>query len=136
MAKVPLSVEEMRQCLADFSAVSDNVLEIFISQAKIHVSDEDYGLLNGRDRAYAIYLAAAHLYCVGNPRTAIGRSAFTGRVSGASVGGVSVSYTQPPTGRFETWFWNQTKYGSQLVVLLKSCSGPMLYGGSIEQVLP
>lgn len=136
MGKVTVNADVMKSLLSDFATVPDTVLEVFISQAKMHISDDDYGVLNGNSRVFAICLAAAHLYCVNNPGTAISRTAFTGKVSGASAGGVSVSYTQPPAGRYADWFWNQTRYGSQLVVLLKSFSGPMLYGGSCEQVLP
>lgn len=133
-AVITFSVVLLRaQCpeLASETTYPDAVLEAAWGRATLHISDVDYGYLQGAARAYALNLMTAHLIKI-DGLVAAGQT--SAPIASSSIDGVSASLAVPPTRK--TWdFWlASTERGKQLLDLLASKAyGSLWVGGSPER---
>ena len=140
---VTVTVEDFRKffpAFADAAKYPDETVQLFLEQALLFVSDRDGCILQlGKVKRKAVVLyAAAHLYAL-YLNTTDGGSSYGGQggmAASTTIGSVSVSMIPPPTSNEYYYFWNQTPYGTALMVLLRSrvpCG--FYYGGSPQRVL-
>lgn len=116
---------------ADAATFPDKLIARHFDAACDHVSPRDAGPLKGDARRRAICLMAAHLIYL-EQLILSGNSG--GVVAAASIDKVSVSLTPPPIKKQLDWWLNQSPYGQQLLVMLKSKGAGGLYiGGHPER---
>lgn len=107
-------------------------LQTMWDSATNFISPVNYGYLNGDARQYALNLMTAHLTAL-NDMIAAGQT--PGIVQGATIDKVTITLVPPPDKGQFAWWLNQTGYGQQLLVLLKSkVVGGFVIGGLPETV--
>ena len=110
------------------------ICPICLSRATIYIPTKNKGVLCNEKRVLAIYLLTAHLSQLSYQATT-GDSASSGKVAGATVDGVSISYAAVPNETQWDYWLNLTPYGAELLWLLDSLTAtPKYYGGSFERV--
>jgi hypothetical protein len=121
------------EAFADETAYPDDVLEAYYDFATCYISDEDYGLLNGKCRYRAITLMTAHLLMLSKINPGTGQPVQPQLKTGATVDKVTVTLTPPPLKNEWQWWLTTTPYGAELLALLQSASsGGFVYGGLPE----
>lgn len=122
----PLS--DFRLLYPAFASVTDGVVLAVSVQAECFIAPTACGCT---DQAWM--LATAHMLALRN--AAASGNTQPGLLTGATVGGVSVSYQAPATGTSAYRFWLAgSPYGIELMALLKGCSvGGVLVGGYPER---
>ena len=122
----PLS--DFRLLYPAFASVTDGVVLAVSVQAECFIAPTACGCT---DQAWM--LATAHMLALRN--AAASGNTQPGLLTGATVGGVSVSYQAPATGTSAYRFWLAgSPYGIELMALLKGGSvGGVLVGGYPER---
>lgn len=123
MPTFPLS--EFRKLYPEFDAITDDQLLAFASQALCFVS------IYGCECSEQLWiLMVAHMLKL-KVNEAAGAG---GQVSSASIDGVSVSFSVPPSADAWSYWLNGTPFGQMFAALSKRCnSGGAYVGGSPER---
>ena len=122
----PLS--DFRLLYPAFASVTDGVVLAVSVQAECFIAPTACGCT---DQAWM--LATAHMLALRN--AAASGNTQPGLLTGATVGGVSVSFQAPPYGSSAYKFWLfTTPFGAQFAALLARCSAGGVYvGGAPER---
>jgi len=133
MSQLALSITDFRAQFAEFASTTtypDSTITMYWDTSILYVSNGDYGLLSGASRQRAIYLFMAHLIKLGEN---IASNEVPNMISGATIGGESVTLVPPPLKSQFQWWLNLTIYGQQLNVLLSlKAVGGISVGGLPE----
>lgn len=128
MADVSLTLVNFRARIPAYAAKTDQQILDHFDEATMYVSIEDYGLLSGKNREYAIYLMTAHLFA-SDCHLGVGGG---GVLVGASEGSETSTFTPPPSEKSQlNYNLNSTGYGRRLLALLAiKSAGGMYSAGS------
>lgn len=142
MSNVLVTLAEFYQQYPEFNTDEyKNICPIAFRRAKIYISVKNSCSLKDERRVQAIYLLTAHfsvLMLRNMPTQANGSTATTsggGIVASASVGEVSISYQQIPSGDMTEYWLSSTSYGMELLALFEAINSiPRYIGGTLERV--
>jgi hypothetical protein len=111
----------------------DSTLQGYWDVATCFISDQDYGVLNGKCRQHALNLMVAHLAALAG---VIAQNNYKGVPSlsqAATIDKVQVTLTPPPLKSQWGWWLSLTGYGQQLYALLQAKSVAGLYVGGLPE---
>ena len=131
---IVLDISAFRSTFVGFSNTAlypDAIITTFWDISTLYISDNDYGLLNGTSRVFAIQSMTAHLLML-NDNIANGQT--TALISASTIGQESITLTPPPVSTQFKWWLSTTPYGAQLLALLRATAvGGLYVGGSNER---
>ena len=118
---------------ADPTKYPDVLIESFWDTAVFMSTDEDYGMVAGLSRQFALNLLAAHLIAINNNIASSNGGSQGGFVKGSTIDKISVEKLAPPASDMSEWWFAQTPRGQQLLVMLEIASvGGIGVGGLPE----
>ncbi|MDR0571547.1 MAG: DUF4054 domain-containing protein [Rickettsiales bacterium] len=109
----------------EFVDVDDDVINFTSLGASTYISNIRGGInLNVELQERGVYLATAHLLKLDSLETN-GGDGTTGGIVSATEGDVSASFVAPPVKNAMDFELNKTRYGQQLLIILRQCQPPM-----------
>lgn len=114
---IQFDLAKFRLLYPQFSAVSDEVIEMQWDMATCYISACNYGWMHGKCRQQALNLLTAHLV---QQNLYAQDGELTGQLNSATIDKVSVTLNAPPNPNQWQFYLGQTPYGQQLMALLSS----------------
>ncbi len=115
---------------ADNTIYSEASLVATWNAATSYISPQNYGYLQGEDRARALHLMTAHLVAIAD---IVKAGQMPSMVSASTVDKVSVTLTPPPVKSQWQWWLSLTPYGQELLALLSASAAGGFYIGGLPE---
>lgn len=115
---------------ADSAAYPDVTLQAYWSAAILHISNEDYGWLQGAARQRALYLMLAHLAFLS---ALASKGEIPAILQSATIDKVTITVAQVPVKDQWQWWLSTSPYGAELLALLSVAGAGGFYVGGLPE---